>query len=207
MTMPLPGELLSALVAFAFVASITPGPNNTMLLASGVNYGFRRTIPHMLGIGIGFGVMMLLVGLGIGQIFAQAPLLYTVLKIASVAYMLWLAWHIATAGPFSASAEQAAAGPMTFLKAAAFQWVNPKAWSMCLTAVSVYTVPSAYLLSMLTITLVFVAVNIPSVSVWTVFGVSLRRMLGDPVRVRIFNIAMALALVASLWPIAAEFWV
>ena len=202
---PLSGEVLSALVVFAFVASATPGPNNMMLLASGVNYGFRRTIPHMLGIGLGFGLMILLVGFGVGQLFVLFAWLYTVLKVVSVAYMLWLAWHIAMSGPVTAKPGDAAAEPMTFLAAAAFQWVNPKAWAMCLTAISAYTVPASYAASMVMVTLVFVIVNLPTVSLWTLFGVSLRGLLADARRVRIFNVAMALALVASLWPVLAEY--
>ncbi len=197
-------DLLLALIMFAFVASITPGPNNMMLLASGVNYGFRRTIPHMLGIGFGFAFMLLMIGLGIGQLFIQFPMAYTVLKFASAAYMLWLAWQIATAGPMTATEGKPDAKPMTFIEAAAFQWVNPKAWTMCLTAVSAYTVPSQYLASMFILTLVFTVVNLPSVSVWTVFGVSLRGLLADRRRVRVFNVCMAVLLVASLWPIVAE---
>ena len=198
-------DLLAALALFAFVASITPGPNNMMLLASGVNYGFRRTIPHMLGIGFGFTFMLLMIGLGLGRLFERFPWTYSILKFTSAAYMLWLAWQIATAGPVTAAAANPNARPMTFIEAAAFQWVNPKAWTMCLTAVSAYTVPSQYLTSMLILTIVFAAVNLPSVSVWTVFGVSLRGLLTDPKRVRAFNILMALLLVASLWPIVPEY--
>lgn len=116
-------DLLAALALFAFVASITPGPNNMMLLASGVNYGFRRTIPHMLGIGFGFTFMLLMIGLGIGQLFQQWPSAYTILKFASAGYMLWLAWQIATAGPVTAAAANPNARTMTFIEAAAFQWV------------------------------------------------------------------------------------
>ena len=129
-------ELLSALAVFAFVTSITPGPNNLMLMASGANYGFRRTIPHMLGIGIGFTVMLLLVGAGLIQIFDRWPLAHDVLKVVSVAYLLWLAWKTATAAGISDG--DARGRPMTFLQAAAFQWVNPKAWAMALTAITVY---------------------------------------------------------------------
>jgi threonine/homoserine/homoserine lactone efflux protein len=198
-------DLLLALIAFAFVTSVTPGPNNMMLLASGVNFGFRKTIPHMLGIGIGFGFMLLMVGLGIGQVFVQFPQAYTALKVISVIYMLWLAWKIANAGPVKAADGQPDAKPMTFLQAAAFQWVNPKAWTMSLTAMSAYTVPSQYFVSVAVVALVFAIVNLPTVSSWTLFGVGLRRLLADPVRVRIFNICMALLLVASLWPIIAEY--
>ena len=198
-------ELLLALIVFVLVISTTPGPNNLMLLASGVNYGFRRTIPHMLGIGLGFGLMILLVGFGVGQLFVLFPWLYTVLKVVSVAYMLWLAWHIAVSGPLTAKPGETAAKPMTFLAAAAFQWVNPKAWAMCLTAISAYTVPARFAASMVVVTLVFVLVNLPIVSLWTLFGVTLRGLLADARRVRLFNAVMALALVASLWPVLAEY--
>jgi threonine/homoserine/homoserine lactone efflux protein len=205
MSLPIAGDLLSALVMFAFVASATPGPNNMMVLASGVNYGFRRSIPHMAGIALGFGLMILLVGLGFGQIFERLPLLYTALKVLSVAYMLWLAWKIATAGPVTPDAQKSDARPLTFLEAAAFQWINPKAWTICVAAVAAYTVPSQYLASMFVVAAVFTVVTVPSISAWTLFGVSLRSLLADPKRVRIFNVAMALALVASLWPVVADY--
>ena len=197
-------DLLTALVVFAFVTSITPGPNNMLLLASGVNYGFRRTIPQMLGVSLGFCLMILLVGLGIGQAFQRFPVLYAVLKITSVVYMLWLAWKIAMSGPISSRVHDATARPMTFLQACAFQWVNPKGWTMCLTAVSAFTVPAQYLVSLLAVVAAYFVVNLPSVSAWTVFGVSLRGLLADPKRVQIFNLAMAIALLASLWPVVAE---
>ena len=197
-------DLLTALVVFAFVTSITPGPNNMLLLASGVNYGFRRTIPQMLGVSLGFCLMILLVGLGIGQAFQRFPVLYAVLKITSVVYMLWLAWKIAMSSPISSRVHDATARPMTFLQACAFQWVNPKGWTMCLTAVSAFTVPAQYLVSLLAVVAAYFVVNLPSVSAWTVFGVSLRGLLADPKRVQIFNLAMAIALLASLWPVVAE---
>ena len=137
--LPIGGDLLSALVLFAFVASATPGPNNMMVLTSGVNYGFRRSIPHMAGIALGFGLMILLVGLGFGQLFEWLPWLYAALKVLSVAYMVWLAWKIATAGPVTPDSRASDARPLTFLQAAAFQWINPKAWTICLAAVAAYT--------------------------------------------------------------------
>ena len=199
-------DLLTALVVFAFVAAATPGPNNMMLLTSGVNYGFRRTIPHMAGITLGFAVMIALIGFGIGQLFDRLPWLYDVLRGASVSYMLWLAWHIANAGPIARDVLADDARPMSFLEAAAFQWVNPKAWATCLTAVAAYTLPIKFTLSMIVVISIFALVTIPVVAMWTVFGVSLRGLLADPRRVRIFNVVMALALVASLWPILADYW-
>jgi threonine/homoserine/homoserine lactone efflux protein len=196
-------DLILALIGFAFVTSITPGPNNMMLLASGVNFGFRRTIPHMLGIGIGFTLMVALIGFGLGEVFARVPLIYTMLKYIGAAYMLFLAYKIANSGPISAEGE-VKGKPMTFLQAAAFQWVNPKAWVMAVSAIATYTQPEAYIASVLLISFVFGAVNLPSVSSWAVFGVAMRRLLTNPRAVRVFNITMAVLLVASLWPIVDD---
>lgn len=191
-------DALFALVAFAFVTSVTPGPNNMMLLASGVNFGFRSTVPHMLGIGLGHALMVFLVGLGLAGLFDSFPVLHSVLKVVSVGYMLWLAWKIAT----SAAPEggEAKGKPFTFVQAAGFQWVNPKAWAMALGAVTVYA-PDRTVLTMLVVALVFCAVNLPSVSVWTLAGQGLRRWLTDPSRLRLFNWTMAGLLVLSLWPV------
>ncbi len=191
-------DILLALIAFAFVSSITPGPNNLMLMASGANFGFRRTVPHMLGIGLGFTFMVLLVGAGLVQVFNRFPVSYTLLKIASVLYLLYLAWKIAHAAPAQRGA--ASGRPMTFLQAAAFQWVNPKAWAMALTATTAYT-PGHTITAIVIVALVFGAVNLPSVSVWTVLGQQMARILTNPRRLLVFNWAMAGLLVASLYPV------
>jgi threonine/homoserine/homoserine lactone efflux protein len=197
-----PAELFAALVAFAFVSSITPGPNNLMLMTSGTNFGFVRTIPHMLGVSVGFTLMIVLVGAGLAKVFELYPLAHTVLKYGSVAYLLYLAWKIATSAPPGAKGEAvAAAKPMTFIHAALFQWVNPKAWTMALTAVSAYTLPANPMLSLLLVAAVFGAINLPSVGSWTLMGVQLRRFLSDPVKLRAFNVVMAVTLVATLYPI------
>ncbi len=195
----LPLETLLALVSFAFVTSITPGPNNIMLTASGVNFGFIRTVPHMLGIGAGFIALLLAVGAGLGSAFAAFPVLQTVLKVAGAAYMLWLAWKIAHAGEVDATTN-AAARPMTFLEAALFQWVNPKAWVMALSAMAIYVRPAHAVADVIAVALVFGFVNVPSVGTWAGFGHLLREWLRDPARVRVFNIAMAVLLVASIVP-------
>lgn len=194
-----PLEQLLALLVFSFVTSATPGPNNMMLLASGVNFGFVRTIPHMLGIGLGFTLMVLLVGLGIGQLFAMLPWLHTALKIVGFAYMLWLAWKIANAGTIGEAGK--AGKPMTFLAAAAFQWVNPKAWAMAISAVATYTLADDYIASVVVVALSFGLVNLPTVSTWALFGVWLRRFLSDPDTVKWFNWTMAILLVTSLVPV------
>jgi threonine/homoserine/homoserine lactone efflux protein len=191
-------DILTALAAFALVTSITPGPNNLMLMTSGANFGFRRTIPHMLGIGVGFMVMVFLVGMGLAQMFDLYPVAHTVLKTLSVVYLLYLAWKIMNAG--RPSQGNAAARPMTFLQAAAFQWVNPKAWAMALTAVTVYA-PSQTLWTICLVALVFGAINLPAVSSWTMLGQQLRRLLTNDTRLRVFNTTMAVLLVASLYPV------
>lgn len=196
----LTAELFTALVAFAFVSSITPGPNNLMLMTSGANFGFVRTIPHMLGVSIGFTLMIVLVGAGLAQVFELYPAAHTILKYASCAYLVWLAWKIATAAPPGAKGE-GKSDPMTFIQAALFQWVNPKAWTMALTAVSAYTLPADPIVSLLVVAAVFGAVNLPSVGSWTLIGAQLRRFLSDPVKLRVFNVTMAVVLVASLYPV------
>ena len=193
-------ELLSALIAFAFVTSITPGPNNLMLMASGANFGWVRTIPHMLGVGIGFVIMAVLVGAGLIRIFEIWPLTYAALKIGSVLFLGWLAWKIATAAPPS-NAPDAAGTPLTFLQAALFQWVNPKAWAMALSAISAYRPEGSGLTGVLIVAVVFGLVNLPSVSCWVVLGTQLRRLLDVPWKLRAFNFTAALLLLASLYPI------
>ncbi|PJF07846.1 LysE family translocator [Pseudorhodobacter sp. MZDSW-24AT] len=190
--------LLLALVGFAFVTSVTPGPNNMMLLASGANFGFRRSLPHMLGISLGHALMVFLVGLGLAQVFQRQPALGTGLKLLSVLYMLWLAWKIAHAA--APREGQVGGRPLSFLQAAAFQWVNPKAWAMALTAVTVYASAQDWA-AMLTVAVVFAMVNLPSVSVWTLAGQQLRRFLTTHRRLQAFNVTMAVLLVASLWPV------
>ncbi len=192
-------DVFAALVVFAFVTSITPGPNNFMLMASGVNFGFRRTIPHMLGIGVGFLSLLLGVGFGLGAVLTAYPSLHLTLKIVGGAYLLYLAWRTAMSRSLAEKGEKAAR-PMTFLEAAAFQWVNPKAWVMAVTAMAIYTSPAAPFLSVILVAFAFALVNLPSVSTWAGFGVALRGFLADPTRLKWFNIAMGVALAVSLWP-------
>ncbi len=191
-------DVLPALALFAFVSSATPGPNNLMLMASGANYGFRRTVPHMLGISVGFMVMLILTGLGLAQVFDAYPLSYSVLKIVSVAYLLFLAWKIANAAPIRE--KDASSRPMTFLQAAGFQWVNPKAWAMALTAITVYVADNGIWM-LVAGGLTFAIVNLPSVTIWTVLGQQMARFLTNPARLRAFNWTMAALLIASLYPL------
>lgn len=191
-------QLLTALTLYAFVTSITPGPNNLMLMSSGANFGFSRTLPHMAGVGLGFGFMVFLVGIGLAGLFHALPYSDLTLKVLSVAYMLYLAWKIATTSGIGDTETRAR--PMTFFQAAAFQWVNPKAWSMALASISLYAA-SQSLLSVAIVALVFTLVNLPSVSVWVLVGTQVRRLLSNPARLRLFNWAMALLLVLSLVPV------
>jgi threonine/homoserine/homoserine lactone efflux protein len=204
--------ILSAAAMFGFVTSITPGPNNMMLLASGLNFGVRRTLPHMLGVSIGYVVLMLAVGFGLAEAVRAVPGAFLALKIAGGAYMLWLAWQIARSAPppsvGSEIGEASAAAtqerrPMTFLGAVAFQWVNPKAWVIVVTAVATYVAPDEVSRDLLIVTLVCGLINLPSIGIWAIFGASLRRFLSDPSWLRRFNVTMAGLLVASLWPLFA----
>jgi len=193
-------DLMLALALFAFVSSITPGPNNLMLMASGANFGMARSVPHALGIAIGFTVMVILVGLGLAQVFEGFPVAHLILKVAATAYMLFLAWKIATAAP-TLNEPDTVGRPMTFLQAAAFQWVNPKAWAMALTAVTVYTPSGSGVPFVILVAVIFGMVNLPSIGVWAFLGVQMRRFLTTAGRLRTFNWVMAALLVISLWPI------
>lgn len=191
-------ELITALATFAFVTSITPGPNNLMLMASGANFGFQRSLAHMFGIGIGFLVMVVLVGFGLAQIFQTWPTSYEILRGLSVAYLLYLAWKTATAAGLGRNASQGK--PMSFLQAAAFQWVNPKAWAMALGAISAFA-PDHSPASILTVALIFAAINLPCVSSWTILGQQMARFLTNQHRRRVFNLIMASLLVLTLIPV------
>ena len=196
-------DLLLALATFAIVSSITPGPNNLMLMTSGTHFGFRRTVPHLLGVSGGFVLMTLTIGVGVAGLFKAFPIAFEVLKWVSVAYLLYLAWHIATASAVLADPQSEGLDrkPMGFLQAVLFQWVNPKAWTMALTAVTAYAPKSKPFVGLLVIALVFGAINLPCVSLWTLMGVQMRRFLSQPLALRAFNIVAALLLVATLYPV------
>ena len=182
-----------ALALFATVSTGTPGPNNLMVMASGANFGLRRTWPHILGIAVGFGAMIYLVGAGSTRVFAAVPWLDTALLALSAVFLAYLAWKIATAAPPDPSARSGT--PLTFLQAAAFQWVNPKAWAMALTTATVYA-PGAATVAALT----FAAVAVPLIVLWTLAGRGVARLLTGPRALRVFNWTMAALLVASTVP-------
>jgi len=189
-------ELISALALFALVSSITPGPNNLMLMNSGANFGFKRTLPHLLGVTIGFVIMLVLVGLGVMQLFDFFPWSYQLLKVLCIAYLLYLAYKIAS-NKTPIGAKNSDTKPFTFVQASLFQWVNPKAWTMALSAVSVYA-PSKGIGAVVLVGLVFGIVNLPCVSSWTLVGQQLQVWLKDRKRLRAFNIFMAVLLIASV---------
>ena len=196
------GAMLLALATFCFASSITPGPNNMMLLASGANFGFLRTLPHLFGVTIGFGIMVLAMGFGVGGLFTAYPVLYTLLRVLSTAYLLWLAWRIATARGINE--RQAAAEPMTFLQAVAFQWVNPKAWASALGAITAFVAPGNFSIGVLIVAAVSIVVMVPCIASWTGFGTLLKSFLTQPWRLRAFNVTMATLLVASIYPMMKD---
>ena len=193
-------DAILALTGFAIATTFTPGPNNVMLMASGANFGLRRTLPHMAGIAIGVAALVFVTGMGLGQVIASAPAIKAAMTIAATAFLLYLAWKIATSAPMSGKSAAQSLSPLTFLQAAGFQWINPKAWAMALSVASVY-VPQPTLPAFALAALIFFLVAIPSTSLWTAAGERLARWLSDPGRLRVFNLAMAGLLLVTLVPI------
>jgi len=199
-------ETLLAASLFAVVSSITPGPNNTMLMASGVNFGFRRSLRHLMGVNFGFTFMVLCVGLGLHSVLDRFPQIYDALRYIGSAYLVWIAWKLATAQPVAATEPDAEGGgtpavhPMGFWAAAAFQWVNPKAWVMAVTCMSTYLSPNAGWPQVALLAGLFMVLGGPCSAFWLGFGQAMRGLLQDTRRLRIFNVTMALALLASLYP-------
>ena len=194
-------ELILAVATFAFVTSATPGPNNIMLTASGVNFGYRRTLPHMLGIICGMATMNIAVGLGLGAVFTQFPLVQQILRVVGSAYLLWLAWQLLT---FSSLGKTKEGGkPFTFMQAAAFQYVNPKAWVMVISAnASFALLGEGYWLSVGLIVMAYMLIGLPSISIWAGFGQYIRRFLGKPRILKVFNLGMSVltaACVVFIW--------
>ncbi len=194
-----------AIILFAMVSCVTPGPNNTMIMTSGLNYGVRRSLPHFLGIWIGFPTMVIAVGLGLAGLFEQFPALHTVMKIVGAAYLSYLAFRIASAPV--ASVNETGGKPFSFLQAAAFQWVNPKAWTLAIGATVTYTVVGmSYGIQVLIIALIFMLFGGPCVLLWLWFGASLKNFMQHARSVRLFNICMALLLMASLIPVFIDLY-
>jgi threonine/homoserine/homoserine lactone efflux protein len=196
-------ELYLAIFIFAASTTVTPGPNNIMIMTSGLNYGVKSSIPHLLGICFGFPAMVIMVGLGFSVIFETYPLFHEVIKVLGVVYLLYLAWLIASSS--STALEGKKSKSVSFTQAALFQWVNPKAWVMATSAVSAYTSIASDLFSQVVIiALVFFIVSFPCIGVWLFFGVGLKKYLNSSKNQKIFNLSMALLLVASVLPVLIE---
>ncbi|MDZ7870339.1 MAG: LysE family translocator [Rheinheimera sp.] len=198
-------DVFFAVFFFALSSTITPGPNNIMMMSSGVNYGVRASLAHLCGICLGFPAMVLLVGLGFGLIFTALPWLHTLIKVVGVVYLLWLAWKIAGSGAGQINTVQDK--PLNFWQAAAFQWVNAKAWVMASGAIAAFTtVGGAVLPEVLQITAAFLLVSFPCVGAWLTFGALLRRVLNQPRYRQWFNYSMALLLLLSVLPVVFDLW-
>jgi threonine/homoserine/homoserine lactone efflux protein len=196
-------DLLIAFIVFATVMYFTPGPNNVMLLSSGLTYGFRRTLPHIAGITVGVAFMIGAVGLGLGAIFITWPVLQTILKYAGIAYLLYLATAIAVSGP-AVSAQDNRRGPMTFWGAAMFQWINVKGWVMVIGTITAYAAIASFPWNIVIQVALSLLLGAVACSAWALFGSALRPLLTSPGAVRAFNIVMAVLLLASLYPVLRE---
>ncbi len=196
-------EYLLSVALFAISSSVTPGPNNIMVMTSGVNFGVKKTMPLLLGICVGFTIMLLLVGLGFGQLFNLFPQLDVVIKTLGTAYLLYLAWQIAQSGNVSAAGGQSK--PLGFMKGALFQWVNGKAWVVAIGAISAFTtVGDTYMSQNLTIAMTFFVASFPCVGVWLMFGSVLRQYLQKPSYLRLFNLTMSILLAISVLPVVID---
>lgn len=192
-------EYYLAVIAFTFVGAITPGPNNIMLMASGLNHGIHKSLPHYLGICLGFPVMVLFVGFGFGAVFIQYPRMHQVIKVVGVVYLCYLAWKIANAG--NPKASEGVGAPFTFLQAAAFQWVNPKAWAIAAGAIAAFTVVGRVSQSIAFITFSVLLAGFVGMGVWLMLGTSLKKLLRYDRRISYFNITMAILLLLSIVPL------
>ena len=191
-------ELVAAYIVFAFVGAATPGPNNFLLLASGIRAGFRQTLPFVFGISLGFATLLGLVGAGLGQLFLRFPEAQIALKILGTAYFLWLAYRLVTA---RAARNDDARPLMGFWTGAAFQYVNPKAWLICITAVSLYLPSGSGLDALALLVVLAIAVGMPANLAWAGAGQGMRRFITSPLYLRRFNLVMAALLVMSIIPV------
>lgn len=196
-------ELFLAIFIFGLSTGITPGPNNIMLMTSGMNFGIKKSIPHVLGICVGFPVMIILIGLGFSIVFETFPILHEVIKILGLGYLLYLSWLIAHASPDKLESKESK--PFTFLQAALFQWVNPKAWVVATSSISAYTTLEGNInIQVATIACAFFFAAIIATCTWLVFGKGIKQILQSAKQQKIFNISMALLLVASVFPVIQQ---
>ncbi|MEM1343968.1 MAG: LysE family translocator [Pseudomonadota bacterium] len=201
----MPAETLLALTAFALSAVWTPGPNNAMLAASGATFGWRATLPHAFGVALGFPLMLFLVALGLGEVFQRSPAFREALAWLGLGVMLYLAWRVATATTTGTTTTGAASGqtgsrPLGFVEASGFQWVNPKAWVMCIATAATYASGETPVIEAGIAAAVFALAGLTSSQGWTLFGTAMARLLGRGWGLRAFNAAMGgLLALSALW--------
>ncbi|MBT5031418.1 MAG: LysE family translocator [Proteobacteria bacterium] len=193
-------ELMAGFVVFAMVTAITPGPNNFLLLSSGLHFGWRRSLPHVFGIIVGVSIVLIVMGLGLGQYLEANPAVHQLIRWPGVAVILYFAWKIITSTSLETSAKRYR--PFTFVEACLFQWINPKALIIMLTMISAYTTPEYSVYSQLTVMVLIstVAATVATTS-WVMIGVNLHQLLKNPKHLKVFNICMGLALVIAVLPI------
>ncbi|OPX27396.1 MAG: lysine transporter LysE [Campylobacteraceae bacterium 4484_166] len=198
-------SMLFSIALFALATVLTPGPNNLMLLSSGLNFGFKRSLPHMAGIAFGFPFMVICVGLGIGVVFELFPFVYNILKIIGISYLFWMAWQIATNDNSINQEKYKKSKPFTFMQSVLFQWVNPKAWIMAITSTATFTTSDENtFLQVFVIAFIYMLSGFLSTSSWTIGGVVLKKIIKDAKSLKIFNITMAVLIVASILPFIFE---
>ena len=196
-------EYYFAILFFVVASTVTPGPNNIMILTSGVNFGVKKSLPHLAGICLGFPVMVIAIGLGLGAVFTFFPQLHLIIKVLGTGYLFYLAWLTANAA--SKLEAKNRAKPLTFTQAALFQWLNPKAWVMATGAIAAFTSTDLSMLTQISlIALSYFVAGSPCVVLWLVFGVGLRQWLADPEKRKWFNWIMAALLVLSILPVIQE---
>lgn len=193
-------EYFLSLTVFTFVAGITPGPNNMMLMTSGLNHGIRKSLPHYFGICLGFPVMVAIMGFGMSAVLSRYPNIFLIIKILGISYLLYLSWKIANAGNTKASLQ--VRKPFSFIQAAAFQWLNPKAWAIALGALATFTLPGKFEFSVIVILAFYLVTGLVTMAIWLKLGQSLKQFLNTEKRVQRFNIAMAMLLAVSILPMA-----
>jgi len=192
--------MLLSIISFAFATAMTPGPNNFMLLSSGLTFGYKKTLAHIIGVMVGFPIMIMAVGLGLGSVFTMYPFVYDVLKVVGILYLLWMAWKIATSSSSMVTSDKVKK-PFTLLQAMLFQWVNPKAWVMVITAMgSFITVKEDAFLQVLFIAFTYLCIGFLSTNFWALGGVYLQRFISNVQSIKIFNIVMAVLIVLSVVP-------
>ena len=191
-------EYYLSVILFCLVTSITPGPNNIMLMSSGLNHGVLKTIPHISGIIVGFPLMVAALGFGLGTIFLNYPVIHQVIKIVGISYLLFLAWKIANTS--NANAGKQLKKPFTFIQSAAFQWLNPKAWVIAIGAIATFTTVGNIEIQVIIIVFTYLFVGAFSMGLWLLMGASLQKILRSQKQFQVFNVAMAILLVMSVAP-------